>query len=89
MTPVNVLKALYPPEGAMIGHFTQMIHDKVYDVGCALVQWTEDDGQRKCTRMTCNYAKAHYLHQSVYAFGKPCEDCLVCDEDEFYGLCLA
>lgn len=72
-----------------IGHFTQMIHDKSVLFGCSVVEWTEDNGNKKFTRVSCDYQKANYAYKPVYERGIACSGCAVCDEDDFYGLCLA
>jgi hypothetical protein len=93
VTPVNVLDSLYYPPGYTIGHFTSMVHDKNFEMGCAAVEWTEDDGEKKATRITCNYIKGAYGNKPVYTplptGSEFCSGCEICDEDEFYGLCIA
>lgn len=63
VTPMDAITSLYYPSNYEIGHFTMLIHDKSYAVGCAAVQWTEDNGNMKVTRITCNYPKgiSNYL----------------------------
>lgn len=73
-----------------IGHFTQIIHDKSVLFGCSVVEWIEDNEDRKLTKVTCNYQKANYRNQPVYEKGVACSGCEVCDENDLeYGLCLS
>lgn len=88
VTPLDVIDSLYYTDNFTIGHFTQLIHDQNTSVGCAMVRWTEENGSKKCVRVTCNYRKANYGNQPVYDKGQPCSKCNVCDEEEYLGLCI-
>lgn len=66
---------------------TQVIHDKNTEVGCSMVQWTENGGKEKNVKVTCNYLKAAYLGQPVYKIGEAGADCNELDLE--YGvLCI-
>jgi len=88
-TPLDVIGHLYQPAGPVVGHFTQMIHDLNTRVGCSMVDWTDENGERMWYKITCNYFKSHFIGQPVYVAGELCSNCNSCDEDDFAGLCLA
>lgn len=85
---MSVVESVVPSAFFTIGHFTQLVHDKNTNVGCAAVEWTEDNGEKKATRITCNYIKANYFKKTLYDAGPTCSDCSVCDEEDFLGLCI-
>lgn len=65
-----------------------MIYDKNTEAGCAMVRWTEDSGDKKCTRITCNYGQANLAGRPTYVKGGDmCSDCSTCDDLDFPGLC--
>lgn len=88
LTPMDVIDSLHFPPGIAVGHFTQLIHDRNTRVGCAMVQWSDDNGLKKSTRLTCNYWRGNYGNQPVYDKGETCSDCKVCGKNEFDGLCI-
>jgi len=66
VAPLNTIDSLYYYSYYTIGHFTQLIHDQNTHVGCAAAEWTEDNGDKKYTKVTCNYLKANYAGRPVY-----------------------
>ncbi|CAO1316933.1 unnamed protein product [Diamesa serratosioi] len=87
LTTLDIIDKLYFPKTSVIGHFTQIIHDKNSEVGCSMVQWTENDGKEKNVKLTCNYLKAAYFGQPVYKIGSAGADCEYLDL-EFGVLCI-
>ncbi|CAO1366264.1 unnamed protein product [Diamesa tonsa] len=87
VTTLDVIDKLYFPKDYVVGHFTQVIHDKNTEVGCSMVQWTENGGKEKNVKVTCNYQKAAYLGQPVYKIGDAGADCNKLD-DEYGILCI-
>ncbi|CRL08248.1 CLUMA_CG020871, isoform A [Clunio marinus] len=88
-TPVNLVDSIsFANLSYVVGHFTQMVYDKNIRVGCAIVEWTENEGNKKLSRLTCNYLKANMANEPLYSKGDVCSDCKVCDYDDFIGLCV-
>jgi hypothetical protein len=87
----QVLDNLYYLEKYTIGHFTQLIHDKNTELGCAHAEWTQEGnyGTEKWSKVTCNYFKAAYGNQPVYiASNQTCSACATnCDQEDLIGLC--
>jgi len=85
-TPMDAIDKLYLPAGVVIGHFTQMMFDKNDAIGCAMTVWTEDNGLRSHTQLTCNHFRSHQGNKPVYEKGPHCSRCVTCDED-YQSLC--
>ncbi|KAK6036935.1 hypothetical protein COOONC_25560 [Cooperia oncophora] len=68
-----------------IGHYTQMVWQNTYKLGCA-IEWCDD-----MTYGVCQYSPSgNYIDQLIYEKGEPCKNCKCpnckCDKNE--GLCI-
>jgi hypothetical protein len=89
VTPLSVVDSLHFIPKFTIGHFTQMIYDKNNRVGCAMTQWPLNEyGDGAGYQVTCNYYRAPLGNWPLYERGEVCSSCNVCDEEDFYGLCV-
>lgn len=52
------------PFRLMIGHFTQLVRDQAYAVGCAMAQYKK--GRQYTTLYTCNYSLSNILDYPIY-----------------------
>lgn len=70
----------------MILHFTQLVRDEAYAVGCAILQFKE--GQLFRTLVACDYSMANILNHSIYRIslgaGSGCKQGI---NTQFPGLC--
>jgi hypothetical protein len=60
-------------------------------LGCAMAEWTEEEGRKRFTRITCNYCKSHIGNRPVYIKSPnktACDDCTVCDDMDYPSVCL-
>ncbi|XP_065075546.1 antigen 5 like allergen Cul n 1-like [Ochlerotatus camptorhynchus] len=77
----------YPEDhsGPDVGHFTQMVSDRTWAVGCGMTRFTD----REATHyyLVCNYSFANIVHQPVYVKGKPCSRCQRKCSRKYPGLC--
>jgi hypothetical protein len=70
----------------MIGHFLQVVSDKVTHVGCALTQYTEDNF--KTLLMVCDYSITNICGQATYEKGeRECSKCKTGCSKTYVGLC--
>ncbi|XP_061390203.1 venom allergen 3 homolog [Musca vetustissima] len=76
------------PEGKKIGHFTQMVADRVHRVGCAAIRYHEPD-QPLDTKflMTCNYDYTNIYTEPIYQSGPPASKCAYNISEEYPALC--
>ncbi|XP_005179142.1 tabinhibitin 2 [Musca domestica] len=76
------------PEGKKIGHFTQMVADRVHRVGCAAIRYREPD-QPMDTKflMTCNYDYTNIYTEPIYQSGPPASKCTYNISDKYPALC--
>lgn len=56
-----------------IPHFLEMSADRVNQVGCAISQYTDEQGKK--SYMVCNYSFTIILGQQVYVSGAPTSQC--------------
>lgn len=73
----------YPEMGpkAAIGHFTQMIQDKAYAMGCSIVR------NLNCYYIACNYAAGNIVKHLVYETGPVGKKCKKGINSKYPGLC--
>ncbi|KFB35694.1 AGAP006420-PA-like protein [Anopheles sinensis] len=72
--------------GHPIGHFTQMISDRAWKMGCAAQTWFEGK-VNSIFYMVCNYSFANYEGQPVYRRGLPASRCRTGENADYPGLC--
>ncbi|CRL03995.1 CLUMA_CG017113, isoform A [Clunio marinus] len=82
----NIDKCCHSNKG-VIGHFTQLVTDRACQVGCAIVQYTENNF--KTSLMTCNYAFGNMMGSKVYEVGKAASGCISGKNPKFPALFLA
>ncbi|XP_070492977.1 venom allergen-1-like [Chironomus tepperi] len=70
----------------MIGHFTQIVNDLSNEVGCAVVQYTENDGW-KSSLFVCDYARTNIIGFPVYVSGDPASQCNLGINPNYEALC--
>lgn len=74
------------PNGTKIGHFTQLVRDEAYAMGCAMTQF-ERDG-KYITIYTCDYTLSNIDDYSIY---EPCDEpasgCETAKNEKYPGLC--
>lgn len=69
----------------MINHFLQMAHSKSNFIGCAIAQYSDDDG--KTSYMVCNYSHGIVDKQKVYETGHGATKCHSGHNPKFPALC--
>lgn len=73
----------------MIGHFTTMISDDVYAVGCAAVQFDTviNNVDFTSTYYVCDYSRASVYGWPVYKAGPTASECKTGTNPKFPALC--
>uniref|UniRef100_A0A023EMP6 Venom allergen-1 n=1 Tax=Aedes albopictus TaxID=7160 RepID=A0A023EMP6_AEDAL len=76
-------------DGPLIGHFTQMVNDRVTMVGCSLVHYvTYPNGEETLNYyFVCNYSMANVIGGRVYTKGTTGSNCKTGQNPNFKGLC--
>lgn len=70
----------------MIGHFTQVVRDEAYAVGCAMVQFKK--GKWYTTIYGCDYTLTNINGYPIYESStKAASGCKTGTHKEFKGLC--
>uniref|UniRef100_A0A182MEB1 Venom allergen-1 n=1 Tax=Anopheles culicifacies TaxID=139723 RepID=A0A182MEB1_9DIPT len=69
-----------------IGHFTQMVSDRAWKIGCSAQLWIED-GKDNVVYLLCNYSFSNMEGQPVYTKGKPASRCTTGGNTLYPGLC--
>lgn len=75
------------PKGKLIGHFTQMVSDRVQRIGCAAIRYTAEPLLGYKFLITCNYDFANVAWQPVYVVGKAASNCTGRPSGRYPGLC--
>ncbi|XP_072198163.1 GLIPR1-like protein 2 [Excalfactoria chinensis] len=57
------------------GHYTQIVWDDSYKLGCAVVFCKEVGGIRNAANFVCNYAPSGNFQRRPYQEGPPCSNC--------------
>ncbi|XP_073828567.1 venom allergen-1 [Musca autumnalis] len=76
------------PKGKKIGHFTQMVADRVHRVGCAAIRYHEPDLPLDTHfLMTCNYDYTNIYGEPIYQSGPAASKCAYNISNEYPALC--
>ncbi|KAL9706602.1 hypothetical protein quinque_010120 [Culex quinquefasciatus] len=72
-----------------IGHFTQIMMDKAVSIGCAMIQYTQNEQGHDWVHQNyvCNYSNSIARGHPVYNSGKTCSLCQTGCSEEYPGLC--
>ncbi|XP_050073036.1 scoloptoxin SSD976-like [Anopheles maculipalpis] len=68
-----------------IGHFTMMVNDRSWKVGCAMQSWSE--GSATKVYFVCNYSYNNIVTQQVYTTGPVGSQCQADMNPSYPGLC--
>ncbi|XP_058065956.1 scoloptoxin SSD976-like [Anopheles bellator] len=68
-----------------IGHFTQIVSDRTWKIGCAMQNWVE--GISRSVYFVCNYSFTNIVGQKVYTAGSPGSLCHAGMNPTYPGLC--
>uniref|UniRef100_A0A182Q1W9 Venom allergen-1 n=1 Tax=Anopheles farauti TaxID=69004 RepID=A0A182Q1W9_9DIPT len=69
-----------------IGHFTQMVSDRTWKIGCSAQHWKESNDST-AFYFVCNYSFTNMIGQPVYVKGSPASRCLTGQDGQYSGLC--
>lgn len=70
----------------MIGHFTQVVRDEAYAMGCAIVQYKDKD--QFVTLYGCDYTLTNMYNLTIYKkSSKPASKCISGSNPKLNGLC--
>lgn len=69
-----------------IGHFTQVVKDDAYKMGCSIAKYADEEGSRK-SLIACNYAVGNVDGYPVYDEGVPGSGCESDINPKYPGLC--
>ncbi|XP_049299244.1 venom allergen 3-like [Anopheles funestus] len=72
--------------GPAIGHFTQIVSDRTWAMGCAMQSWL-DDGFWIMHYLVCNYSFTNVVGVPVYATGTTASGCTTGMDWRYPGLC--
>lgn len=72
-----------------IGHYTQVVQQNAYQVGCGLIVWyAEHHGKNEQNSyFVCNYAVGNILGSPIYSSGATASGCTSGTDGNFIGLC--
>ncbi|XP_031622207.1 antigen 5 like allergen Cul n 1-like [Contarinia nasturtii] len=80
----NIMKS-YQPNGKMIGHFTQLVRDQAFAVGCAMIKFKSGEYS---TIYGCDYSLTSIKSYPIYdTSSKPASNCTKGAHKQFKGLC--
>uniref|UniRef100_A0A182NM76 Venom allergen-1 n=1 Tax=Anopheles dirus TaxID=7168 RepID=A0A182NM76_9DIPT len=68
-----------------IGHFTMLVSDRTWKVGCAMQHWVE--GKAMKIYFVCNYSFSNIITQQVYTTGAAGSQCQAGMNPSYPGLC--
>lgn len=81
-----IVRFRHAPNGVKIGHFTQLVRDEAFAMGCAMAQFEENN--QFITLYTCDYTLSNIDDYPIY---KPAEKvasgCKTSYNKKFPGLC--
>lgn len=69
-----------------VGHFTQVVKDDAYKVGCSIAKFSNDGGDLK-TLLACNYAVSNIKNWPIYEEGETASACETGINPDFPALC--
>lgn len=67
------------------GHFTQIVNDEAYKVGCSISKFTENSV--RYALMACNYAVSNIRGVPIYGEGETASGCISGINPYYPGLC--
>lgn len=74
-----------------VGHFTQMVFDRVIRIGCGYSQYEKPSEQNSNakynTLLVCNYAGSHVQDYRVYKIGNTASECKTGTNPDYPNLC--
>lgn len=80
-----------PQPRSKITHFTQMVRDKAFAVGCAIIKssliTTKNATHWYCHYLACNYATGNAYDLTIYEVGPMGEKCKSGKNPNYLGLC--
>lgn len=93
MSDIRKLTRIYvdAAQTKAIGHFTQMVYDRVIRIGCAMSQFKQDNANNPdqpwlSNLLVCNYAGSQFSNFPVYKDGKAASSCKKTNPD-YPNLC--
>lgn len=69
-----------------VGHFTQVIKDDSFKVGCSIAKYSEPSGGKK-SLMACNYGVGNLQDNPIYQEGETASGCTSGMNPKYTGLC--
>lgn len=76
----------HAPNNIKIGHFTQLVRDESFAMGCAMCQFNEIG--KFTTLYTCDYTLSNIDDYPIYkASNKPASECKTSINEKYPGLC--
>uniref|UniRef100_A0A182JM83 Venom allergen-1 n=1 Tax=Anopheles atroparvus TaxID=41427 RepID=A0A182JM83_ANOAO len=81
----SYLKSFPRSMSKWIGHFTMLVHDGAWKLGCAMQQWNE--GVKKKVYLVCNYSYTNIIGRPVYNVGPVGSKCQAGLNPAYPGLC--
>ncbi|XP_065075545.1 antigen 5 like allergen Cul n 1-like [Ochlerotatus camptorhynchus] len=73
-------------QGPQIGHFTQIISDRTWKVGCSLTHYITN-GKFINYYLVCNYSMTNMIKEPIYKKGKTGSKCETGQNPQYKGLC--
>lgn len=67
------------------GHFTQIVRDQAYEVGCAITKFKQSGFFM--SYVVCNYAVTNMGNEPIYAAGATASGCTTGTNSQYPGLC--
>lgn len=77
---------LYEFTSKWVGHFTQVVKDDSFKVGCSIAKYSEPSGGKK-SLMACNYGVGNLQDHPIYQEGETASGCTSGTNPEYSGLC--
>lgn len=72
--------------GPQIGHFTQLVNDRTWKVGCSMVHYITN-GKMINYYLVCNYTMTNMIGEPIYTKGSTGSKCQTGQNPQFRGLC--
>ena len=77
-----------PQPRGQVGHFTQLVRDKAFAMGCGIVKSiSHNGGTWNCYYIACNYATTNMMGSPVYEVGQMDSKCKSGMNPNYPGLC--
>lgn len=85
---VTIHKNIFVYSPHQIGHFTQVVSDAAYAVGCAAGTFSfEYQGTKEAVMLTCDYAMGNVFGSKIYVSGPTASECKTGPNQKYPGLC--